>query len=945
MSSRERIISADSNDDDDFIILESNGRKVCRDSGCNKNIDNGDASSSEASRFAEKIRVLFDDQDDLCKFTNIVRSFKTKEMLESDAIVKLANMIRHKFDDVILGLNTHLSDGYEIVRTCRDGAIRSGSIDRCEIDESGYQLYYRTPIQEDLIPLLASDVRVHNLVAQLEETKKLLRMRSQRRASYEDRSEAGGRDDESSFEKEEESKSQMKDNQISSRPSKSRQFELSTTSRAQREQRRASNTEAKLHNVANVLGMSTGDGHKINNESFGNKIIMRHSNSAAEEEAIDCDYKIGKNRNKNNHEIKANSRNITMEEEAGDEAVSFTLADITVDEDGEDGAHMVRVAVAHAEAEPNEGGENMYVNDDSAGRNSSNFPSHSLRAFNKKFQQLQEYKNDHGHLNVRYDDDPYLYNFCLRLRNAIDADDLAEDQIHKLKEIGFEFGKDKKPSSRSRDIFDRRVVQLRAYKQQHGHLNVKDRQDRGLSRYCCRLRKAMDSDSLSRDQIEILQDIGFEFTKDASRKPAFNKRVNQLRAYKQQHGHLNVKDSQDRGLINYCYRLRKAMDSDSLSKDQIKTLQDIGFEFTKDTSRVKARRSMETFHQMVGELKGHKNKYGHLNVKYRDYPALQVFCTRLRQSMADNTLGEDKIQVLRGIGFEFTKVSHSTDVTKCPIERFHQRVEDLQAYKKKYGHINIRSKHNRNLYEYCKKLRKAMENNNLPKEKVQILQGIGFEFKEEASQVESRTRRSMESFYRGFEQLQAFKQVHGHCNVSGTYSTLYGYCSRVRKLMADNALTTGQIQVLRDIGFDFESKTDSLSPSMPTEHKPCDYDELVFHNRIKELQAFKAEHGHIYVKEVDNQGLAYWCWRMRDSLEDYSRGEIAKKPLTKDRIRQLEKIGFEVKHVEILNENKNNACGKRDRQDEKRRPKRIKRVGESLVTDLVVFTKTVSDIV
>eukprot|EP00553_Chaetoceros_curvisetus_P003319 CAMPEP_0204620948 /NCGR_PEP_ID=MMETSP0717-20131115/6830_1 /ASSEMBLY_ACC=CAM_ASM_000666 /TAXON_ID=230516 /ORGANISM="Chaetoceros curvisetus" /LENGTH=121 /DNA_ID=CAMNT_0051635259 /DNA_START=21 /DNA_END=383 /DNA_ORIENTATION=+ len=119
-----------------------------------------------------------------------------------------------------------------------------------------------------------------------------------------------------------------------------------------------------------------------------------------------------------------------------------------------------------------------------------------------------------------------------------------------------------------------------------------------------------------------------------SRKPAFNKRVNQLRAYKQQHGHLNVKDSQDRGLIGYCYRLRKAFGSNSLSRDQIEILQDIGFEFTKDASPVKMPP------HRIEELRSFKQKHGHLNVTWTQDRSLHAYCSRLRKAMMSNALDE-----------------------------------------------------------------------------------------------------------------------------------------------------------------------------------------------------------------------------------------------------------------------------------------------------------------
>ncbi len=144
------------------------------------------SSNANASKFAEKIRVLLDDQDELHTFASIVRSFKMKEMLESDAIVQLANMIRQKFDEVILGLNDHLSNGYEIVKvskTLNASCTNKKMFRSVGEDINRCQIFYRTPECEDLIPLLASDVRMKHIVEQLEEAKMLLKMRNNQNLS------------------------------------------------------------------------------------------------------------------------------------------------------------------------------------------------------------------------------------------------------------------------------------------------------------------------------------------------------------------------------------------------------------------------------------------------------------------------------------------------------------------------------------------------------------------------------------------------------------------------------------------------------------------------------------------------------------------------------------------------------------------------------------------
>ncbi len=118
----------------------------------------------ELNAYDRKIRLLMgnDDDDFHQEFTGILESIKSKEeMIESAAIVKLTGMMKDKFDDLVLGLNCHLSDGFKIEKS-DDG-----------------NLCYRSPAQEDSIPLLV-DNRVQQTMAELNEAKLKLKLNRDR---------------------------------------------------------------------------------------------------------------------------------------------------------------------------------------------------------------------------------------------------------------------------------------------------------------------------------------------------------------------------------------------------------------------------------------------------------------------------------------------------------------------------------------------------------------------------------------------------------------------------------------------------------------------------------------------------------------------------------------------------------------------------------------------
>ncbi len=117
-------------------------------------------SSKGTWEYASRIKAVIVDNDAMKKFEHIVRSFKSQQMPVSDAIVQLTIMLRHKFDDIILGLNRYLSDGFEIIKSSSDG-----------------NLFYRTPMDTELVPLFA-DLRMQQVAVQLAEAKMLLKGRA-----------------------------------------------------------------------------------------------------------------------------------------------------------------------------------------------------------------------------------------------------------------------------------------------------------------------------------------------------------------------------------------------------------------------------------------------------------------------------------------------------------------------------------------------------------------------------------------------------------------------------------------------------------------------------------------------------------------------------------------------------------------------------------------------
>ena len=70
--------------------------------------------------------------------------------------------------------------------------------------------------------------------------------------------------------------------------------------------------------------------------------------------------------------------------------------------------------------------------------------------------------------------------------------------------------------------------------------------------------------------------------------------------------------------------------------------------------------------------------------------------------------------------------------TEKQRKSFAQRIEDLRAYKKKHGDINVKEKEDRSLYVYCKHIKSARNNPGkraaLTDDRIASLDALGFDW-------------------------------------------------------------------------------------------------------------------------------------------------------------------------------------------------------------------------
>jgi hypothetical protein len=227
--------------------------------------------------------------------------------------------------------------------------------------------------------------------------------------------------------------------------------------------------------------------------------------------------------------------------------------------------------------------------------------------FFDRFDELKAYKEKHGHLHVGYKENPSLYYFGMNVRQARKGKKgclrLDDGRIAALDAIGFKWEVDASTTAFRDDSFFTRVDKLKAYKEKHGHLKVHQKENESLYRFCIDLRRARKAKvtgkgkiqyTLDETRIAALDAIGFDWNPGTSytaaiKNDSFFTQVDKLRAYKEEHGHLNVQKKEDQHLYDFCKHLRRSRRAMIAGKgkihyrlddDRMAALDAIGFEWT-----------------------------------------------------------------------------------------------------------------------------------------------------------------------------------------------------------------------------------------------------------------------------------------------------------------------------------------------------------------------------
>ena len=231
-------------------------------------------------------------------------------------------------------------------------------------------------------------------------------------------------------------------------------------------------------------------------------------------------------------------------------------------------------------------------------------------SWEERIQALAKFKSEHNHLNVSQRGkgaEASLGKFVKKMREYKKNTDegkkgkgiglLSKERIQQLDDMGFVW---RLRDSNDVISFDGRLAQLQEFKAKLGHVDVPRvyKDNVSLGRWCHVIRQSYQKVKeqkkapykISQEEITRLEEMGFQwrktnFVKRNVKQKTFAERMQELKDFKKEHGHLRVTYGMNKNLAIFCGHMRTArrhpdrVNRIKLTEERIQALDSVGFEW------------------------------------------------------------------------------------------------------------------------------------------------------------------------------------------------------------------------------------------------------------------------------------------------------------------------------------------------------------------------------
>jgi len=414
------------------------------------------------------------------------------------------------------------------------------------------------------------------------------------------------------------------------------------------------------------------------------------------------------------------------------------------------------------------------------------------------------------------------------------------------------------------------------------------------------------------------------------RKRAWADYLPRLQQFYRQNGHSNVTVEDDEDLYAWMESLRQNYRTrqHKMKDEKRKALKDVNFPWYFYPPMKRKRR---TWNKFFPQLQQYHERNGHCNVTAEDNEDLFIWVNSLRKnyrqqaiavmsgdssfnSSTSHKLPDEQLQALSDLGFSWER--HVPRTRAQPRRRtWEDYFPKLLEYYNRYGHSNVTSKDDKDLYRWTVSLRKnfrcqgivrnmgfppsnssaaisayshdTVSNSNnvgplLSQQQLQALDGIDFSWTKPVQRRKSKPRND-ERWSQMYNRLVEYRRVHGDCHVPNNHGDpkLFYWLQNQRKQYRQlvrggrSTLTQGRIEALEDLGIHWGKSHD-----------------IRWKERLQELEAFHSIYGHAEVpqKYDENPQLGFWVMNQR-TFERMNKMGLPT-ALRTSRVEQLEDLDF-----------------------------------------------------
>lgn len=376
---------------------------------------------------------------------------------------------------------------------------------------------------------------------------------------------------------------------------------------------------------------------------------------------------------------------------------------------------------------------------------------------------------------------------------------------------------------------------------------------------------------LSKERAQKLSEAGFKFPVSQDYYETieeFTRGFKETLRYEKQFGTVNAdryyKTPEGYPIGKWQEKIRKSYREGKLPIDRIQWLEVIRFNWKRNKTEY------DDFEKGFDETFIYQNRFGDSNA-HRNYTTLEGFPLgtwqyKQRELYKKGGLDAEKIKRLKSLGFKW-RLSYS------PAEAFAKGFVETMKYKEEFGNpnalVSYKTRDSYPLGEWQAHQRKAFNKGKLDKEKIRLLEEIGFLWK--------RVTKDEASFEKGLQETMQYREQFGNPNAPVSYRTSEGYPlgkwqTHQRSAFNNDKLSDYKIKTLNAIGFEWK-KTSKEEEAF----------EKGYQETLKYKEQFGSPNAPAKYKTQENYSLGQW--------QAYQRKAFSKGKLDKEKVQRLAGIG------------------------------------------------------